>query len=90
MKRTIGYDAKRIVSNNTGLGSYGRTLVNDLIRRADPDVDLLLYAPTPGRDDLRQQILLNEHTQFRYPDKVQSSKFKVQSFFGVPSVLSMT
>ena len=26
----IGYDAKRIVRNGTGLGNYGRTLVNDL------------------------------------------------------------
>lgn len=26
----IGYDAKRIVCNKTGLGSYARTLVNDL------------------------------------------------------------
>ena len=26
----VGYDAKRIVRNATGLGSYGRTLVNDL------------------------------------------------------------
>ena len=67
MKLTIGFDAKRIVSNATGLGSYGRTLVNDLIRRADDDVDLLLYAPNPGRDDLRQQILINEHVDFRYP-----------------------
>ena len=67
MKLTIGFDAKRIVSNATGLGSYGRTLVNDLIRRADDDVDLLLYAPNPGRDDLRQQILINEHADFRYP-----------------------
>ena len=26
----IGFDAKRIVRNTTGLGSYGRTLVRDL------------------------------------------------------------
>lgn len=67
MKMTIGFDAKRIVSNATGLGSYGRTLVNDLIRRNEPDVNLLLYAPTPGRDDLRQQIIMNEQVNFRYP-----------------------
>ena len=29
-KITIGLDAKRIVGNGTGLGSYGRTLVNNL------------------------------------------------------------
>ena len=34
MKHIIGLDAKRIVRNATGLGSYGRTLVNDLLRTA--------------------------------------------------------
>lgn len=61
----IGFDAKRIVRNGTGLGSYGRTLVNDLLRRHDPDMQYLLYAPDEGRDDLRQQIL--DDTLFRYP-----------------------
>ncbi len=61
----IGFDAKRIVRNGTGLGSYGRTLVNDLIRRSDTDMEYLLYAPDKGRDDLRQQII--EGAQFRYP-----------------------
>ncbi len=28
----IGYDAKRAVANGTGLGSYSRTLINDLAR----------------------------------------------------------
>ena len=28
----IGYDAKRIVRNGSGLGNYGRTLINDLAR----------------------------------------------------------
>ena len=30
----IGYDAKRIVRNGTGLGNYGRTLVNDIAQYA--------------------------------------------------------
>ena len=41
----VGIDAKRIVRNGTGLGSYGRTLVNDLIRLGDSDMQLRLYAP---------------------------------------------
>jgi len=61
----IGFDAKRIVSNATGLGSYARTLVNDLASHAD--VDLHLYAPTKGRDDLRSQIVTHNHVQFHYP-----------------------
>ena len=62
----IGFDAKRIVSNGTGLGSYGRTLVNDLARR-DEDMALHLYAPAPGRDDLREQIIKSENIRFCYP-----------------------
>ena len=50
----IGFDAKRIVSNNTGLGSYSRTLVNDLA--AATEARLLLFAPTSGRTELRRQI----------------------------------
>lgn len=51
----IGYDAKRIVRNGTGLGNYGRTLVNDLAKHEG--IDLHLYAPDEGRADLRTQVL---------------------------------
>ena len=61
----VGFDAKRIVRNGTGLGSYGRTLVNDIIRRGDNDITLRLYAPDKGRDDLRNQIL--DGAAFCYP-----------------------
>ena len=57
----IGFDAKRIVSNGTGLGSYGRTLINDL---AHFPLTLRLYAPTPGRADLRSQIADRENITF--------------------------
>ena len=43
----IGYDAKRIVRNGTGLGSYGRTLINDLAPLL-PQTQLRLYAPDDG------------------------------------------
>ena len=61
----IGYDAKRIVRNGTGLGSYGRTLVNDIA--ADDALQLRLYAPDEGRDDLRNQILSRQNITFCYP-----------------------
>ena len=60
----IGLDAKRIVRNGTGLGSYGRTLVNDL---ASYPLELCLYAPDQGRDQLRQQIRQQENVRFCYP-----------------------
>ena len=62
---TIGYDAKRIVRNGTGLGSYGRTLINDL--SADSSLRLRLYAPDKGRDDLRGQIMMRSNVEFCYP-----------------------
>jgi len=60
----IGFDAKRIVRNGTGLGSYGRTLVNDL---AELPLQLHLYAPDRGRNDLRGQVRARENVAFHYP-----------------------
>lgn len=62
---TIGFDAKRIVRNGTGLGSYGRTLVNDL--STIDGLDLRLYAPDRGRDDLRNQVPESENVHYVYP-----------------------
>ena len=63
----IGFDAKRIVRNGTGLGAYGRTLVNDL---AQYPLQLSLYAPDAGRQHLRNQILQRPNITFRYPHTV--------------------
>ena len=60
----IGFDAKRIVRNGTGLGSYGRTLINDL---AHYPIHLSLYAPDMGRADLRQQITHPPNVEFLTP-----------------------
>ena len=60
----IGFDAKRIVRNGTGLGSYGRTLINDL---AHYPIHLSLYAPDMGRADLRQQITQPPNVEFLTP-----------------------
>ena len=64
-KNIIGFDAKRVVRNGTGLGSYGRTLVNDLAQRQD--LELRLYASDKGRDDLRSQIVERPNVSFCYP-----------------------
>ena len=62
----IGFDVKRIVRNGTGLGSYARTLVNALSE--NEHLQLNLYAPDEGRDDLRQQIVNREKVKFVYPE----------------------
>lgn len=63
----IGFDAKRIVRNSTGLGNYCRTLVNDLKRCLDHDDQLLLYAPDKGKDELRALVLEDKRTHYVYP-----------------------
>lgn len=62
---TVGLDAKRIVRNGTGLGSYGRTLANDLAQM--DGLDLRLYAVDKGRDDLRNQVPEGDNLHFCYP-----------------------
>lgn len=64
----IGFDAKRIVRNGTGLGNYGRTLVADLHQEA-ADIPLLLFAPDKGRDELRNQLHEDYTLQYIYPSQ---------------------
>ena len=63
----IGFDAKRIVRNGTGLGSYARTLINDLSAVAPGDCELRLYAPDKGKDELRNMVVEAPNVQFVYP-----------------------
>ena len=63
----IGLDAKRIVRNGTGLGSYGRTLATDLSK--DASLDLTLYATDKGRDELRMQVAETPRLRYAYPTR---------------------
>lgn len=65
----IGYDAKRIVCDNTGQGSYGRTLVNDVAEAVQLGTELVLYAPGRGNDTLRRQIQPRQNVRYEYPDR---------------------
>ena len=68
----IGYDAKRVVRNGTGLGSYGRTLVNDIAHCSETvPLILRLYAPDKGRDDLRGQVISHDNLSFCYPQSTR-------------------
>lgn len=70
----IGFDAKRIVRNCTGLGNYGRTLVNDLA--GHNDLDLRLYTPDLGRDDLRSQVMERENVHYVLPLRAKNKLSK--------------
>lgn len=63
----IGLDAKRLVRNATGLGNYSRTLVSDLAALSGEPLDLHLYAPDAGREDLRQSVPEGQRLHYAYP-----------------------
>ncbi len=65
---TIGFDAKRAVTNTTGLGSFSRTLINDLLKDSN-DFDFILYAPDLGKDYLREQINKSDRLQIKTSNK---------------------
>lgn len=67
---TIAYDAKRITHNATGLGNYGRMMIEALVRFA-PRNRYLLFSPDPGRADLRERLPQVPQIEFRYPDPPQ-------------------
>ena len=71
----IGFDAKRIVRNVSGLGNYGRTLVNDLDGIVGDDTTLCLYAPDQGNEQLRSQIHTSRHIRFVYPKHTRIKAF---------------
>ena len=86
----IGFDAKRAVANGTGLGSYSRTLINDLARYP---LTLRLYAPDEGRDDLRTQIQDRANVTLHTPHStlhIPHSTFHIpHSTFHIPHSTSL-
>ncbi|THF51613.1 glycosyltransferase [Flavobacterium supellecticarium] len=48
---TIGYEAKRVFHNQTGLGNYSRDLVR-ILNRFYPENNYLLYNPKPAKKQL--------------------------------------
>lgn len=77
----IGFDAKRIVRNRTGLGSYGRNLINDLKNIVQEGTILNMYAPDCGHEDLRNQVITSENTRFVYPQR--SSMRSIWRTYGI-------
>lgn len=63
----LGFDAKRILYNRTGLGNYSRFVVNSLCTYF-PDNEYKLYSPGKGIENLRNQIKQVPSVSFRYPE----------------------
>lgn len=64
----IGYDGKRAVKNNTGLGNYSRLLV-ELLAGQYPDNSYLLYTPSLSDNPRLKPLSRFGNIKFRVPDR---------------------
>lgn len=62
----IGYDAKRAVNNNTGLGNYSRLVIDTVA--ASGDDSLMLYAPRLRNNRRLMPLLERENVTVCLPD----------------------
>ncbi|OAV67647.1 D-inositol-3-phosphate glycosyltransferase [Bacteroidales bacterium Barb6XT] len=62
----IGFDAKRAVQNNTGLGNYSRYLI-EILSEYYPANDYFLFAPKKRENSRLQTILSSPNTSFVFP-----------------------
>lgn len=65
---TVGFDAKRVVRNETGLGNYSRYVIEALAEFA-PEARLLLSAAEPGKVDIYQDLLRYPNVELLLPPK---------------------
>ncbi len=72
----IGFDAKRLFVNNTGLGNYSRTLVENL-HRFRPEHDLYLYSPRIVRNERSEAFF---ESGYRMREPVGPAKIGWRSF----------
>ncbi len=78
----IGFDAKRITHNATGLGNYGRFIVR-VLARYYPNERYFLYTPSAGKETLRSSMEKLDSVTFRFPGKMYIKWLKSvwRSFF---------
>lgn len=70
----IGFDGKRAIQNNTGLGNYSRLIV-DVLSRFYQSNEYILYAPKPKENKNLSSILQRANTQVIYPKSTFWKKF---------------
>ncbi len=97
----IGFDAKRLFHNRTGLGNYSRTLVRNL-RKYYPELSIYLFTPTVSDHDyaaeFRDDTLYHIVTPSKYANKSywrshgicnQIEDLKIQIYHGISNELPL-
>lgn len=67
----IAFDAKRVTHNSTGLGNYGRYVV-DILSDYYPKNTYDLYSPSKGKDYLRNKLREKDNITYHYPGPIDS------------------
>lgn len=70
----IGFDAKRLFHNRTGLGNYSRTLVRNL-RKYYPDLELYLFTPNVSVHNYAKEFLDEEFYTVITPPKYANKSY---------------
>jgi len=65
----IGFDAKRIVQNFTGLGNYGRYVI-EILSRFCPDDQYLLFAPKQKKNERLKLLQTQKNVSFFFPSGI--------------------
>lgn len=63
----MAFDAKRIVSNGTGLGNYSRYVIDVLCRHFGPYNTFALFTPTRGKEEYRKRLKNYSCCRYKYP-----------------------
>jgi glycosyltransferase involved in cell wall biosynthesis len=76
----IGFDAKRAIRNNTGLGNYSRYVI-EILSKYYPDNNYILFAPNQKENNRLSLILSRTNVSFVFPrgmDRRFSSLWRIR------------
>lgn len=81
----LGFDAKRLVANRTGLGNYSRFVLRALLR-FHPEHTYYLFAPNKGDESLYADIASHSSVRMVFPKgRLKGSFWRT---FGIPKLVS--
>ncbi|MDR1879955.1 MAG: glycosyltransferase family 4 protein [Tannerellaceae bacterium] len=78
----IGFDAKRAVQNNTGLGNYSRHII-EIVSGFYPGNDYVLFAPEKRKNSRLKTILERRNVTFVFPSGLLGKCASLWRFSGI-------
>lgn len=86
MPYSIAFDAKRITHNSTGLGNYGRYIV-EILSHYYPMNEYHLYTPGKGKESLKNKLPKGNNITYHYPNGINSFLKPIWRSFGITNDL---